>query len=80
MPEKLKLTNEQVDAISNFTGMVGLNGTMKHHIDIMTTTGYQQAENKSLNNISIPNMARILYEANSYEIISREKTNQNKKE
>lgn len=66
--QKLKITQKQIDAISNFAGMVGINGTMKHHVEIMTTTGYNQPENKSLNEISIPDMARIFFEVGSYEI------------
>lgn len=68
MCNKLKLSKKQFDAISNFAVMVGINGTMKHHVEIMTTTGYSQPESKSLNEITIPDMARILFEENSYEI------------
>lgn len=69
MCDKLKLSKKQINAISNFAGMVGINGTMKHHVEIMTTTGYKQPESKSLNEITIPDMARILYEIGSYEIV-----------
>ena len=63
MSEKIVITKEQDERIKAFSIMSSKSGILKGHMN-----GWTQSDNLCLNTLSIDQMARILYEPNSYEV------------
>lgn len=62
---KVKITQEQINRIESHLNTIS---TQESLLKLHATSGWEQNKNLCLNDLSLHDMARILYEPNSYEV------------